>query len=290
MPLFGNQYGQRSSGGCLRFVIAGVIALVAIISYYSRTETNPVTGEKQHVAMTVDQEMALGLQSAPEMANQMGGALDPRNDPDAATVDRIGKQLVSSTDAARSPYAGNFHYYLLADPKTINAFALPGGQIFITRALYSRLQNTAQLAGVLGHETGHVINRHSAEHMASGQLGGALATAAGVAASDNRGHGYSAAVVAQAVNSMLQLKYSRNDELEADAYGLKYMTQAGFSPAAMLDVMQILKDSAGSSGRGPNFLATHPDPDARLAAIKQFLQQNYPNGVPQNLTSGDPLH
>src|SRR3954469_3522485 len=116
MTLFGQGYGQRSSGGCLRYVIAGVIALVGIIGYYSRTQVNPVTGEKQHVAMTVDQEMALGLQSAPEMASQMGGALDPAADPDAPTVARIGKQLVDSTDAARSPYANNFHYYLLADP------------------------------------------------------------------------------------------------------------------------------------------------------------------------------
>src|SRR3954467_15175541 len=100
MTLFGNGYGQRSSGGCLRFVIAGVIALVGIIGYFSRTQVNPVTGEKQHVALSVDQEMALGLQAAPEMAAQMGGALDPDRDPDAATVARIGKQLVASTDAA----------------------------------------------------------------------------------------------------------------------------------------------------------------------------------------------
>ncbi len=290
MTLFGQGYGyRRSSSGCARYVIAGVLALIAVITYMTRTEVNPVTGEKQHVAMNAQQEMALGLQSAPEMANQMGGALDPARDPDAATVARVGKELVDSTDAARSPYGGNFHFYLLADPKTVNAFALPGGQIFITRALYDRMSNTAQLAGVLGHETGHVINRHSAEHMASGQLGSTLATAVGVAASDDRGHGYSAAVIAQAVNQMLQLKYSRNDELEADAYGLKYMAQAGYSPAAMLEVMRILKESAGSAGRGPNILATHPDPDARIQAIQQFLQQNYPSGVPSNLTNGEPL-
>jgi predicted Zn-dependent protease len=289
MTLFGSGYGPRRSSGCLRYVIAAVIAIGAIVAYYTHTEVNPVTGEKQHVAMTPNQEIALGLQSAPKMAAEMGGALDPAKDPDAAAVSRIGQQLAQSTDAARSPYAGNFHYYLLADPKTVNAFALPGGQVFITRALYGRLQNTAQLAGVLGHETGHVINRHAAEHMATGQLGGALAAAAGVAASDNRGHGYTAAVIAQAVNQMIQLKYSRNDELEADAYGLKYMTQAGYDPSSMLDVMRILKESAASAGRGPNILSTHPDPDARIQAIQAYLQKNYPNGVPSNLTEGQPL-
>jgi predicted Zn-dependent protease len=289
MP-FGLGYGRQSSGGgCLRYVIAGVLALVGIITYYSRTETNPVTGEKQRVAMTVDQEMSLGLSAAPKMADQMGGALDPASDPQAATVARLGQQLVQMSDAARSPYAANFNFYLLADPKTVNAFALPGGQVFITRALYERMANTAQLAGVLGHEIGHVIHRHSAEHMATGQLGQMLATAFGVAATDQSGRGYSAAILAQTVNQMLQLRYSRNDELESDAYGLRYMVQAGYDPSSMLEVMRVLKEAAGAAGRGPNILATHPDPEARIAAIQQFLQQTYPNGVPANLSSGEPL-
>jgi predicted Zn-dependent protease len=285
---FGYGYGPRRSGGMLRFVIAGVIALVAFITYMNRSEVNPTTGEKQHVAMSVDQEMALGLQSAPQMAQEMGGALDPARDPQAAEVARIGAKLVSSSDASRSPYAANFHFYLLADPQTVNAFALPGGQIFITRGLYTKLTDTAELGGVLGHEIGHVINRHAAEHMASGQLGSTLAAAFGVAASNDRGGGYSGAMIAQMVNQMVQLKYSRNDELEADSYGLRYMAQTGYDPSAMLDVMRILKESAGSS-RGPNILATHPDPDARIAAIQSFLQKNYPNGTPSTLNRGEPL-
>src|SRR5213075_2104807 len=117
-------------------------------------------------------------------------------DPDARMVSEVGLKLVKSTEAFNSPYRDNFNYYLLNDSKTVNAFALPGGQIFITRALYDRLQNEAQLAAVLGHETGHVINRHAAEHMAKGELGTALVTAVGVGASDDRGHGQMAAYAA----------------------------------------------------------------------------------------------
>jgi predicted Zn-dependent protease len=177
---------------------------------------------------------------------------------------------------------------LLRDPKTINAFALPGGQIFITRGLYSKLTNEAQLAGVLGHEIGHVIHRHGAEHMASTQLGNALVTAVGVGASDDRGHGVTAQMAAAMANQMLQLKYSRGDELESDQFGLVAMVSAGLDPKSMLKVMEILQEA--SKGRsGAQIFATHPDPEARMVAIRAFLDKNYPNGTPSNLTPGRPL-
>src|SRR5207302_6433444 len=124
----------------------------------------------------------------------------PMSEPMAQEVAAVGQRVLHNSDAARGPYTQNFHYILLADDQTINAFALPGGQVFITRALLTRLQNEAQLAGVLGHETGHVIGRHSAEHMAKGQLGQMLATAVGIGASDDRGRGYTAIIAAQMAN------------------------------------------------------------------------------------------
>jgi predicted Zn-dependent protease len=277
-------YGARR-GIPTQWIVAAIIALAGLGTYFFHTQTNPVTGEKQHIAISVEQEEALGLQAAPQMAQQMGGALDPASDRSAALVQEMGRKLVEKSDAARSPYANNFHYYLLADPQTINAFALPGGQVFITRGLLDRLQTEAQLAGVLGHETGHVINRHAAEQMAKGHLGQMLAAAVGVGASDDRGRGYGAAVTAQMVNQMAQLHFSRQDELEADHYGLKYMAQAGYDPSAMLQVMEILKQAAGSS-HGSSFFQTHPDPDARIAAIKEYLAKTYPNAVPADLTQG----
>jgi predicted Zn-dependent protease len=269
----------------VRLIIALVIVLIAVVMYFSRTSVNPVTGEKQRVAMNVDQEIALGIQTAPKMAEQMGGVIDPRIDAHAALVSEVGQKLVAASDASKSPYASNFNFHLLADPKTVNAFALPGGQIFITRALVDRMQNEAQLAGVLGHEIGHVINRHAAEHMATGQFGQMIAVAVGVGADDSR-----AMAIANIANQMIQLKYSRADELESDNYGLKYMVQAGYDPSAMLDVMKILAEASGGGGRGPDFMATHPHPEARIEEIKAFLQKNYPNGVPKELTRGRALN
>jgi predicted Zn-dependent protease len=283
-------YGPAPSGRPinLRLVAALLIAVFAIAAYFFDTQTNPVTGKKQRVAMDVNQEMRLGLQSAPKMAAEMGGAADPNEDPRARLVAEVGSRIVHDSDAHRSPYVGNYHFYLLNDPETINAFALPGGQVFITRGLFDKLRDEAELAGVLGHEIGHVVNRHSAEHMASGRLGQLLTMAVGVGASGNDDRGRNAQLVAAMVNQMTQLKFSRQDESEADVYGLRYMAQSGYDPKAMLDVMKVLKAASGGS-RQPEFLATHPLPETRLEEIQHTLDQVYPDGIPKSLTRGRQL-
>jgi beta-barrel assembly-enhancing protease len=210
--------------------------------------------------------------------------LDPASNPAARLVAEVGAQLVRLSNAARSPYADNFHFHLLGDPETVNAFALPGGQIFITRGLFVRLANEAQVAAVLAHEIGHVIHRHSAEQMAKGQLGQTLTVAVGVASDDGR----RGEMVAAAVNQMIQLKYGRGDESEADHYGLEAMAGAGYDPTAMLDVMRVLRAAAGDQ-RPPEFLSSHPLPETRLREIEEILRQTYPGGVPAALTKGRPL-
>ena len=278
----------RAKSQLIRYAIGLVIALVGVGMYMSRTQVNPVTGEKQHIAMSVDDEKALGLEAAPQMAQKMGGNIDPRDDERAMAVSTVGRQIVDRSDASRSPYVGNFHFHLLDDSQTVNAFALPGGQVFITEALFGRLQNEAQLAGVLGHEIGHVIERHSAQQMATGQLGQLLTVAIGVGASGQDDGGRKAQMAAAAANQMLSLKYSRGDESQADEIGLKYMAEAGYDPREMLEVMKILKE-ASKGGSQPEFLLTHPLPETRLEDIKNQIDKNYPNGVPADLTKGRSL-
>lgn len=269
-----------------RLVIAGLMVIGALIAYYGNTQVNPVTGEKQRVAMTVEQEIELGQQSAPRMAEEMGGVVDPSSS-DALVVQKVGRRVVERSEAGKSPY--QFRFHLLRDPKMINAFALPGGQIFITRGLLYKLSNEAQLAGVLGHEIGHVIHRHSAQHLAKGQFGQTITQAVGVAAS---GGGYDAArmaqAVAQTVNQMKQMQYGRKDESQSDNYGLKIMVEAGFDPRGMEGVMEVLMEA--SKGREqPEFLSTHPHPESRMVEIRQYLATKYPRGIPKNLTEGEPL-
>jgi predicted Zn-dependent protease len=273
-----NQQPRQSSGLGRRLILALVIALIGWGIFMIQTERNPITGEKQHVSISPDQEIRLGLESAPTMARQMGGIL-PATDPRAMEVQRIGELLVSKSIPTNSPW--KFQFHLLADPRTVNAFALPGGQIFITLGLLNKLKTEAQLAGVLGHEVGHVIERHVAEQMAKSQLGQMLITAVNSTASDpyqaaGRG-GYAPAVLASFVNQMVQLRYGRKDESEADIWGLKMMEQAGFDPTAMIGVMQVLKEAGGEAGQMPEIFLSHPNPDLRIEQIKAYLKEHPPS-------------
>lgn len=264
-----------------RLVIAAIILLIGLVSYFGTSVLNPVTGEKQHISLSTDQEIALGLGAAPSMAEQFGG-LEP--DPKLQEfVQRVGDRVVRQSVAAQTPY--HFQFHLLRDPQTVNAFALPGGPIFITRGLLSRLQNEAQLAGVLGHETGHVVARHSAEHMAKSQLGQSIVGAIYVGTSDQYGRGQQAAMLAAVTNQMLQLKYGREDELEADTLGVRVISEAGYDPRALLVVMKILEEAGGGQRRS-EFTSTHPNPGNRQQVIREAIDKQFPNGVPRNLTLG----
>ena len=251
-----------------RLIVAAVIALIGLFMYMNNMEVNPVTGVKQHVAISPDQEIRLGLESAPEMAREMGG-LVPLNDPRAIEVQKIGNYIVSRSVSGNSPWKFKFH--LLADKKTVNAFALPGGQIFITLGLLDQLQTEAQLAGVLSHEIGHVIERHSAQQMAKNQLGQSL-IAAVATGSNQESHSL---MIASVVNQMIQLRYGRHDESQADEWGLKLMEKAGYNPRAMIRVMEILK-AAGGGGKGIEMFQSHPNPDLRIEQINAYLEEHPP--------------
>jgi predicted Zn-dependent protease len=157
----------------------------------------------------------------------------------------VGNRIVENSSANKSPYPFEFH--LLRDTKTINAFALPGGQVFITAALVN---------------------------------------AVGIAASDTPESGRQAAILAQAVNQMVNLKYGREDELESDRLGFRFMTEAGYNPKGIVELMQIL----GSSRTGqepPEFFSTHPNPGNRIERLSEIIKQNFPNGIPGGLEEGE---
>lgn len=273
-------YRGRRTGGGARLIIAAIMVIVALVGYFGSSQLNPVTGETQHVSMSPEEERVMGLQAAPEMAAQFGGLSS--NQQAAALVERVGNQIWQQSDAARGPY--QFDYHLLADPQTINAFALPGGQIFITEGLMSKLQTEGQLAGVLAHETVHVVGRHSAEQVAKSQLTQGLTGAAVIAAVDpGDPSSYQTAQFAMLVNQMINMKFGRSDELESDSLGVKYMVQAGYDPRSMIDVMKILAESS-SGPRPAEFMSTHPDPGNRIQRIQQAIDELYPNGVPAGLT------
>jgi predicted Zn-dependent protease len=262
-----------------RLLIGLLVAIFSLVSYFGTREYNPVTGETQHISIRADQEIALGLQAAPQMAQQYGG--ESRNPQARALVDQVGRRIVGNTDAGKTPY--RFEFHALADPRTINAFALPGGQVFITEGLLKRLDTEGQLAGVLGHEIGHVVGRHGAEHIAKQQLTQGLTGAAVLATYDpsNPRSGQTAAV-AMMIGQLVNMKFGRSDELESDRLGVRFISEAGYDPRALIRVMEILGE-ASSGSRQPEFFSTHPDPGNRIEQIQQAIRAKYPSGVAQGL-------
>jgi len=262
-----------------RLILAVIIAVISLVSYFGAREFNPITKETQHVSITPKQEIALGLQAAPEMAQQYGG-LHPDKEAQAK-VDAVGRRLVAQTAASQTPYQFDFH--LLADDRTINAFALPGGQVFITAGLMKLLRTEGELAGVLGHEIGHVVARHAAEHIAKAQLTQGLTGAAVLATYDpDDPSSQRTAAVAALIGNLINMKFGRDDELESDRLGVRFLSEARYDPRAMISVMEVLAE-ASKGPRPPEFFSTHPNPDRRIEQIKAAIQEKYPNGVPEGL-------
>ncbi len=243
----------------IRIIIGILIVAFAFVKKCASTEENPYTGREQAIALDPQEEIRLGLQTAPQMAELHGGLYpDQRLQ---AYFDMVGNKLVQNTMASRSPYKYDFH--LLADTETINAFALPGGQIFITYALFEKL-NEDQLAGVLGHEIGHVLGRHSSERIANTEFWQTLSQGAAV--------GADAGGLIAGIGQNTLLKNGRGDELESDDLGIQFMINAGYDPYEMIRVMEILKAATGP-GRVPEFKSTHPDPENRIEKIRESIEK-----------------
>jgi beta-barrel assembly-enhancing protease len=187
-------------------------------------------------------------------------------------VNHVGRWLAVQTERPDLPWQ-----FGVLDSPNVNAFAVPGGTIFITRGLLERMRNEAELAGVLGHEIGHVIARHSSERLAKQQLTQGLLGALVVGSGD-----FTTAQIGQVVGSMINMSYGREDEIESDALGIRIMTEAGYDPRGMIRVMEVLAKASGGS-RQPEFMSTHPAPENRSDRIREAIAKQYPGGVPENL-------
>jgi predicted Zn-dependent protease len=247
------------------WVLAAVISLAG-----TGCVTNPATGKKSFILISPEQEISLGAEAQPQFIKDYGGEVP--SPPVLEYVRNIGKQLAAVSERPDQPW--EFH---VLDSNVINAFALPGGKVFITRGLLSKLEDEAQLAGVLGHECGHVCARHTAQRMSQALVVQGVATGFGVVGEiSNKDYLRVLGVGAQAGGTVYLLKFSRDEESEADALGVRYMTKLGYNPVAQIRVMEILKREAGS-GSTPEFLATHPYPDTRIARLNKLIKKQYPD-------------
>jgi predicted Zn-dependent protease len=233
-------------------------ALAAALIAVSCT-TDYVTGKKTFSLVGESQEIAMGKEADPEIVAEYGLCDDPAL---ARYVDGIGQAL-----AAKSQRPDLAYTFRVLDSPVVNAFALPGGYVYVTRGILAHFNSEDQLAGVLGHEIGHVVARHGAEQMSRQQLAGLGLGLGSVFSETIRQY----AEVASLGIQMMFLKFSRSQESESDMLGVEYSTKLGYDATEMAAFFGTLERMGEQSGESlPSFMSTHPDPGDRDIRVRKL--------------------
>ncbi|WP_028579499.1 M48 family metalloprotease [Desulfogranum japonicum] len=254
----------------LTFMAAGTCSALAL-PLLSGCARDPVTGQSSFVLLSEQQEIQLDRQQSPF---QFSTDLGPIQDSGINTyLNRVGQNLAAHSHRPHMPFS-----FRGVNASYINAYAFPGGSIAATRGILVELDNEAELAALFGHEIGHVCARHSAEHASTGMLSNILVAGAAIA---TNAAGYSdAASLVQGVGGLgagaLLASYSRDNEREADALGMEYMTRSGYNPSGMVGLMQVLLDNKKHNPNAIELMfATHPMSEERFATARQAEQTKY---------------
>ena len=262
-------------GSFTRVVFAVILPALLIAGCYR--EISPITGEKESYGYSWEQERELGKEADLQLSKQLGIYEDERLQ---AYVNQIGERVLSGSDFRKpnvpEAYRGTDFTFRVLDSSVLNAFALPGGYVYLTRGLLAHMENEAQLAVVLGHEIGHVAGRHSAQQALKAQwsqlgLIGATILGQGVLGGD-----YTRDIlgVGSTVLQLLLNKYSRENEREADLLGVRYAAQEGYDVSEGAGFFRVLDRMAQLGGsRIPGWQSTHPEPAEREETILQLARQ-----------------
>ena len=235
------------------------------IFFNSSCAVNPISGKEQLMFYSVEKDFKIGKAVAPEIEKLLGNRI---NSPKLQRyIDRVGQKIAGVCHHPDWQY-----HYTAVKHKSVNALALPGGFIFITRGMLENITNEAELAAVLAHETTHAVARHAMAQL-SKQTVMQLATLATLVSKQAPAELQQLALIS---NQFLTLQYSRDDEQQADTGGLRYMVEAGYDPNSMIELMQMLyKEHPG--GKQYEFYSTHPHPTSRLHYIKAMIKRKYKN-------------
>lgn len=238
-------------------MVFGVILAGLVIVILAMSQKNPYSGRVLPLVMTPEDESAIGTHLAPWMSQQLGG-LDP--DADAqGMVTTAGDRIAGAAVASGATY--RFRFHVLADTALAEAYALPGGHIFLTRGLLHRVENEAQLAGVIAHQVAHVLARHVAEPFTR------------------------ADTTAGAVRRVLDRTYRVEEETEADTLSVRLLGNAGYDPRAMIELLRVAEEATRVGG-GSGFSLRHPFPEDRRKLLNETIARTYPQGIPSTLTLG----
>lgn len=249
--------------------------LLPVLMALSGCHTNPSTGRTQLMLVSSDETRQMGIEAMPEMVEEYGGEY-----PSAELrgyISGVGQTLLAYIEPE---YEAEPWEFILLDSDVINAFALPGGKVFITVGLLSRMSNEAQVAGVLGHEIGHVTARHVDERLSQ-----TIVAQIGLESLGLFTESELIVVGAELLTGGTLLKFNRDQEMEADRQGMKYMSRAHYDPAGMRQVMEVLRDAAAEAGgRSLEIFSTHPHPETRIEQIDELLATVY------RATQNDPAY
>jgi beta-barrel assembly-enhancing protease len=237
-------------------ILGGIVAAALVVVLVSR-QRNPWTGRVQPLSMTSEDEAELGEYLAPRMSEELGGLDLSVEAQGMATA--VGDRIVAGLESGRGEY--RFRFHVLADTALAEAYALPGGPVFLTRGLLDRLENEAQLAGVIAHQVAHVLARHPGARFARNDT------------------------AAAAVEKVLQLRYEPDEEAEADTLSVRLVGGAGFDPRALIELMRISEEATRESG-GRGFSSRHLGVGDRGRLLTEAIERAYPGGVPSTLTLG----
>lgn len=240
----------------------GVCTLIVLITFMAAAcAVNPVTGKKELMLYSEADEIAMGKQTDEQVKSIYGIYPDKALN---AYLNKVGQDLAPYTHRPQLTY-----YFAVLDSPVVNAFAVPGGYVYVTRGIMAMMNSEAELAVVLAHELGHVNARHSMSRLSSQTMVG-LGLAAGSAISKTFSD---LAGVAGAGMQLLFLKYSRDDEREADQLGVQYSRQGGYNPAKMIDFFASLENLGDLSGGQtlPGFLSTHPLTSERIQNTRDMI-------------------
>jgi predicted Zn-dependent protease len=249
-------------------------ATATLVLTIAACATNPATGKREFSLMSEAQEIELGKSMDAEVRRQMGNYEDPELQ---RYVETVGLRLARASQRPNLPW-----HFTVVDEPAVNAFALPGGYIYLTRGILPFLDTEADLAGVLGHEIGHVTARHSAQQYTKATtagLGVQLLSIFVPEAQPFQG-------LTETALGVLFLKHGRDDELQADRLGVDYAAKSGWNPAGVASMLRTLArlDEASGSRRGvPNWLSTHPAPADRVEQVHTYIAQK---GIPVGTSSG----
>lgn len=253
-----------------------ILVILSFLSISCVAEIDPISGKKTYTLLSTQQEIEIGQKVLPSALNENDGLYPDRE------VQNYIKQLGAKI-ASVTPRKVDYQFYVVNSPD-INAFALPGGPVFVTRGILLKMENEGELAGVLAHELGHINARHHAKFLEKTYGMSILLSILGIAL---QGSDYASAVMslAQVSAGLLQLKFSRDQENEADALGVRFSYQAEYDPRGLLSMFEKFK--ALERGIAVEWLNTHPLPDTRIKNVQQMISQQYPDSykLRQNSTT-----